>query len=217
VQNQLQPAFEHEQAALAIDEAQLALHPDNARTRYNITFAYGDTGFILRRQGDFDGALNYYRKSLAIRAALVAADPQDTRARQGLSTTYLKIGGILEEKADFQGALDNYKRALALIETLSQADPSNESHRHDLANTQIAIAGLYANMAFKAHLPSTELEDCRQAENWYRRGLPYYLQRKARGQQVADEARAFAEAVQNRERCGRIVARLDPANESAHR
>jgi serine/threonine protein kinase len=217
MQNQLQPAFEHEQAALTIDEAQLALHPDSARTRYNITFAYGDTGFILRRQGDLDGALSYYRKALAIRAALVAADPQDTRARNGLSTTYLKIGGILEEKADTQGALDSYKRALALIEALSQADPTNESHRHDLANTQLWIAGLYANMAFKSHFPSTELEDCREAENWYRRGLPNFLQRKAQGKQRADEDRALAEGVRNREKCGRIVARLDPANESAHR
>jgi len=216
MQNQLQLAFENEQASLAIDEAQLALHPDNARTRYNITFAYGDTGFILRRQGDLDGALNYYRKALAIRASLVAADPQDTRARNGLSTTYLKIGGVLADKADSQGALDSYKRALALMETLSQADPSNEAHRHDLANTQIFIAGLYANMAFKSHLPSVEIEDCREAENWYRRGLPNFLQRKAQGKQGADEERALAAAVQNREKCGRIIARSNQATESTH-
>jgi serine/threonine protein kinase len=209
VQNQLKSALENEQAALAIDEAQLALHPDNARKRFNITFAYGDTGFILRRQGDLDGALSYYAKALAIRAALVAADPQDTRARNGLSTTYYKIAGILEEKTDFQGALDNYKRSLALIETLSQADPTNESHRADLADTQIAIAGLYANMAFKSHLPSTELEDCREAENWFRRGLPFYLQGKAQGKQGADEDRALAEGVQKREKCAQTIARLD--------
>ena len=208
VQNQLQPAFEHEQAALAIDEAQLALHPDNVRTRYNITFAYGDTGLILRRQGDLDGALSYYRKALAIRAALVAADPQDTRARNGLSTTYYKIGAIFEEKGDMQGALDNYKKTLALMETLSQADPANESHRFEVAETQVAIADLYTNFAFKSHLPSTELEDCRGAENWYRRGLPLYLQRKAQGKQVADEVRDLAEAVQNREKCSRIIARM---------
>jgi serine/threonine protein kinase len=217
VQNQLQLAFEHERAALAIDEAQLALHPDNARTRYNITLAYGDTGFILRRQGDLDGALSYYRKALAIRVALVAADPRDTRARNGLSTTYLKIGGILADKADTKGALDSYKRALALMETISQADPSNEAHRHPLANTQIAIAGLYANMAFKSHLPSVELEDCREAENWYRRGAPNFQQRKAQGKQVADEARAFAVAVANREKCARTIARLDHVPESPHR
>ncbi len=216
VQNQLQLAFEHEQAALAIDEAQLALHPDNARTRYNITFAYGDTGFILRRQGDLDGALSYYRKALAIRAALVAADPQDTRARNGLSTTYYKIAGILEEKADTKGAVDYFKKALALMETLSQADPANESHRFEAAETQTAIAGLYANMAFKSHLPSTELEDCREAENWYRKALPVLLQRKTQGKDVADDARAFAAAVQNREKCGRIIARLDHVPESTN-
>jgi non-specific serine/threonine protein kinase/serine/threonine-protein kinase len=209
VQNQLPVALEHEQAALAIDEAQLALHPDNARTRYNITFAYGDTGFILWRQRDLDGALSYYRKALAIRAALVAADPQDTRARNGLATTYYQIGGILEEKADLQGALDSYKRALALIETLSQADPTNESHRVKLADTQVAIADLYANMAFKSHLPSTELEDCREAANWFRRGLPFYLQRKAQGKQGYDEDRALVEGVQNREKCAQTIARLD--------
>jgi len=214
VQNQLQSAFEHEQAALAIDEAQLALHPDNVRTRFNVTFAYSDTAFILRRQGDLAEALSYYRKALAIRAALVAADPQDTRARKGLSTTYYKIAGILEEKGDTQGALDNDKRALTLMETLSQSDPTNESHRIEVAETQFAVAGLYANMAFKSHLPSTELENCREAENLYRRGLPVLLQRKAQGRELPDEASAVAEGVQNREKCGRVIARLDHVTES---
>ena len=216
VQNQLKSAFEHEQTALAIDEALLALHPDNARTRYNITLAYGDTGFILRRQGDLDGALSYYRKALAIRAALVAADPQDTRARNGLSTTYYKIAAIFEEKGDAQRALENYNRSLTLTETLSQADPANESHRFEVAETQLAIADVYARAAFKSQLPSTELEDCREAENWYRRGMPLYLQRKAQGTQIADESRAFTEAVQYRNKCGRIIARLDHAAESTH-
>jgi non-specific serine/threonine protein kinase/serine/threonine-protein kinase len=216
MQNQVQPAFEHEQAALAIDEAQLALHPDNARTRYNITPAYGDMGFILNREGDFDGAAGSYRKALAIRAALVAADPQDTRARRGLSTTYFKLGTVLEGKGNIQGALDSYKRALALIEALSQTDPTNESHRQDLANTQLSIADLYANMAFKSHLPTTELEDCREAENWYRSGLPVFLRRKAQGKQGADEDRSLAEWVQNKEKCGRIIARLDHVAESTH-
>jgi len=214
VQNQLQPAFEHEQAALAIDEAQLALHPDNARTRYNITFAYGDMGFILGRQGDFDGSVSYYRKALAIRAALVAADPQDTRARQGLSTTYLKLGGVLERKADTKGALDSYKKALALIENLSQADPTNESRRFAVANTQVAIAGLYANMSFKSHVSTLELQYCREAENWYRRGLPLFLQRKVQGKQVGDEVHALAENLQRREKCGRTIARLEHATDS---
>jgi len=133
-----------------------------------------------------------------------------------LSTTYYKIAGILEQKADTQGALDSYKRGLALMESLSQADPTNETHRFEVAETQVAIAGLYANMAFKSHLPSAELEDCREAENWYRRGLPLLLQKKAQGKEVADEARAFADAAQNREKCGRIITRLDHVTQSTH-
>jgi eukaryotic-like serine/threonine-protein kinase len=217
LQNQLPLALEHEQTALAIDEAQLALHPDNARARYNITFAYGDTGFILGRQGDFDGALNYYRKALAIRAALWAADPQDSKARSGLSTTYFKIGGILEGKADFKGALECYKRALALIETLSQADPANDSFRFSVANTQSSIAGWYASMAFKSRIPATELAYCRDAEDWYQRALPVFLQRKAQRRQVGDEADALARNYQNLEECDRIIARLNHTTESSPR
>jgi eukaryotic-like serine/threonine-protein kinase len=216
VQTQWQPAFEHEQAALAIDEAQLALHPDNARTRYNVTFAYSDMGFILDRRGDFDGAAGYYRKALAIRAALAAADPHDTRARKGLSTTYLKLGEVLEGKGDIQGALDSYKRALALIETLSQADPTNESLQFNLASTQLSIADLYAGMSFKSHVPARELGYCREAETWYHRSLPVFLQRKTQGRLVGVDDSNLAEGVQNTEKCGRIIARLDHGAESRH-
>ncbi|MGC2466338.1 MAG: protein kinase [Candidatus Acidiferrum sp.] len=214
VQNQFPPALEHEQAALEIDEAQLALHPDDARVRYNITLAYSDTGFILGRQGDFDGAVDYYRKALDIRAALVAADPQDKRAQGGLANTYNYIGENLERKMDFSGALTSYQRALAMRESLLRADPANEPLRFSVANTQSSIAGLYAGMAFKSHTPAKELQYCRESENWYRRALPAWLQRKAQGKLFGDEVDALVRINQNREKCSRTIAHLNNATES---
>jgi eukaryotic-like serine/threonine-protein kinase len=214
VQNQLEQALEHEQAALAIDEAQLALHPDNARVRYNITLAYSDTGFILGRQGDFDGAINYYRKALVIRAALVAADPQDKRAQGGLANTYNYIGENLERKMDFSGALDSYQKALAMRESLLRADPANEPLRFSIANTQSAIAGLYATLGLKSLIHATEIQYCRESEDWYRRALPAWLQRKAQGKLFGDEVDALPKIYQKLDECRLAIARLDHAAES---
>jgi len=214
VQNQLEQALEHEQAALAIDEAQLALHPDNARVRYNITLAYSDTGFVLGRQGDFDGAINYYRKALVIRAALVAADPQDKRAQGGLANTYNYIGENLERKMDFSGALDSYQKALAMRESLLRADLANEPLRFSVANTQSAIAGVYATLGLKSDIHANEIQYCRESEDWYRRALPAWLQRKAQGKLFGDEVDALPKIYQKLDECRLAIARLDHAAES---
>lgn len=74
--HRLDEAFEHYREALAIDEVQLNAHPDNIKLRFFITYTYNDTGLILKKRGDLDGALAYYGKSLDIRSAMVAAEPK---------------------------------------------------------------------------------------------------------------------------------------------
>lgn len=71
-------------------------------------------------------------------------------------------------------------------------------------------------MSFKSQVPILELRYCREAETWYHRSLPWFLQRKAQDTQVGDEARALGEGVQNKEKSGRIIARLDHVAESTH-
>jgi serine/threonine protein kinase/tetratricopeptide (TPR) repeat protein len=217
VQNQLPAALEHERAALEIDEAQLTLHPDSVKTRYNITFTYSDTGFILGKQGDFDGAIKYYRKALDIREALAAADPQDTRARAGVARTYNYIGWNLQKKGNYPGALRSYKTAFSIREALSQKDPANEPLRFEVAMTQANIGGLFAAMAFRAPASrSEELQYCRETENWNRKALPVWLQRKAQNK-LGAESEILAQLTQNLQKCESVISRLSGPAEALPR
>jgi serine/threonine protein kinase len=206
---QLPAALDHYRAALAIDEAQLQLHPESVRARYNITFTYSDTGFILSKQGHFEAALKYYGQALDIRAALVAADPQDTRAREGLSKTYTYIGAILQQKGDTAASLDSYRQALAIREALVQKQPANEAFRLSVAESQSSIGDLFAEMAFKAQAHrDRELALCRRAHLWLLKAMPVYLQRKAQGK-LGLEAADLTESAQNLAQCDRIIAQRD--------
>jgi tetratricopeptide (TPR) repeat protein len=207
--DQLPAALDHYRAALAIDEAQLQLHPESVRARYNITFTYSDTGFILSKQGHFEAALKYYGQALDIRAALVAADPQDTRAREGLSKTYTYIGAILQQKGDTAASLDSYKQALAIREALVQKQPANEAFRFSVAESQSNLGDLYAEMAFKAQAHrDRELALCRSSHQWLVKSVPVYMQRKAEGK-LGRDAEDLTESAQNLAQCDRIIAQRD--------
>jgi serine/threonine protein kinase/tetratricopeptide (TPR) repeat protein len=213
--NQLDEALEHYHQALAIDEAQLAAHPDNLNTRYFITYTYSDTGFILGRRGDFDAALSYYRKALDIRSSMVAADPHDTRARKGLANTYFNVGWYLREKMDFSGAIDSLKKSLAMRESLLQAAPEDQALLFNVAETQSAIAGVYAAIALHSHVRAKEVQYCRESGGWFRKALPFWLQKKAQGKLSESEMDALAKNYKSQEECDRIIARLDHATESS--
>ncbi len=188
----------------------MALHPDSVKTRFNITFTYSDTGYILGLQGDFDAALSHYRKALQIRAALAAADQPDTKARYGLANTHTYIGWNLQQKGDFAGALDSYKKGLALRELLSEKDPANEPLRFNIAQSQANIGDVYAAMALRPKIaPGDELTYCRQSELWNRRAFPMWLQMKAQGKVAPSDLEMLAKINQNLEKCGHITAQLN--------
>ena len=209
VLNHFDEALDHYHQALAIDEAQLAVHPDNLNTRYFITYTYSDTGFILGRRGDFDASNSYYRKSLDIRAAMVAADPHDTRARAGLANNYSAIGWNFEQKEDYRKAVDFYNQALSIRENLSRRDPANPSLKVNLANTQAALGNSYAKMAFKSQSPLKKVQYCREAESWYHKMLPFFLQKKEQGTLGAGDLDGLSKTYQKIDECDRAIARLD--------
>jgi non-specific serine/threonine protein kinase/serine/threonine-protein kinase len=181
-ENHLEEALEHYRQALAIDEAQLAAHPDDLNKRYAITFTYSDTGFILGKRGDLDAALASYHKALDIRAGMAAADPQDKRARLGLGNNYDNIGGLLRRKGDYSGALEALKKSLSLREDLVLADPANERLGLDLAETQSDIGGLYVELATRTHVDlKKQSAYCLQARPLLQNALRLYLQVEAKG------------------------------------
>jgi non-specific serine/threonine protein kinase/serine/threonine-protein kinase len=207
VSHPLDTALDHYRQALAIDEAQVAAHPENLSARYNITFSYSDTGYILKKRGELDAALSYYHKALAIRAAMSAADPRDTRARTGLGNTHDYIGELLMMKGNYLPALDSFKQALSIREALARADPADQQGRFMVAESEGHIGQLYVAMAAAARAaPKKQSIWCRESRTWLGRSLPVYQRRQAEGKLGGDDVEVPASIQQALERCDGLVA-----------
>ena len=61
-------------------------------------------------RGDYDAALDWYRKSLAIEEQL--------GDRAGMATSYHQLGMVAQDRGDYDAALDWYRKSLAINEQL---------------------------------------------------------------------------------------------------
>jgi serine/threonine protein kinase len=207
VSDRLDTALDHYRQALAIDEAQVAAHPDNLSARYNITFSYSDTGYILKKRGELDAALSYYHKALAIRAAMAAADPRDTRARSGLGNTHDYIGELLMMKGNYLPALDSFKQALSIREALARSDPADQQGRFLVAESEGHIGQLYVAMAAATRAaPKKQSILCRESRTWLGRSLPVYQRRQAEGKLGGDDVEVPSSIQKALERCDHLIA-----------
>jgi tetratricopeptide (TPR) repeat protein len=92
---------------------------------------YNEIGYTINAQGDYDTALDYYKKDLAINEKVLGTEHPYT------ATSYNNIAGIYESKGDYNTAFDYHKKALAIREkVLGTAHPST-------ATTYNNIAGIY--------------------------------------------------------------------------
>lgn len=211
--DQLRAGFDQYKQALVLDEELLKASPQDGNLRYAITFTYSDMGYILGNLGDIDGAIGYYQKAFAIRSALAAADPQDTRARGGLANTYAYLANLMVRKGLLRDALDDQKQSFELRKALSEQDPSNARKRLVMAKSQADVGEIYSTIAFNSHTSSKErIEHCRQAEFWYRSGLPEL--EKHKGEFVRNEA-GYVESTQKA--LDRCIAITSPTSSALHR
>jgi tetratricopeptide (TPR) repeat protein len=65
---------------------------------------------VAHDQGDYDQALDWYRKSLAIDAEL--------GDRTGIASSYHQLGMVAHDQGDYDQALDWYRQALRIFEEL---------------------------------------------------------------------------------------------------
>jgi non-specific serine/threonine protein kinase/serine/threonine-protein kinase len=112
VEDQLEEAERRYREALALEEALLARHPEDASIRYDMTFTQSDLGLIARKRGDLATALELYGRAREIRAAAVAADPKNVRALIGLASTHSNLGGVLYNSLRYDEALSHHREGL---------------------------------------------------------------------------------------------------------
>jgi tetratricopeptide (TPR) repeat protein/predicted nucleic acid-binding protein len=119
----------------------LAVVPE--RSRHAAAFTHG-LGVIAQARGDYDQALDWYRKSLTIN--------EDLGNRAGIATTYHQLGIVAYLLDDYDQALDWYRQALTIKE--------------DLGN-HAGMATTYGQLGMLAQARGEH----DQALDWYRKSL----------------------------------------------
>jgi non-specific serine/threonine protein kinase/serine/threonine-protein kinase len=87
--------------------------------------------------GNYQGALESFRKARAIREQALKVSPEDEILRSQLAQEFGEIGGILEITGNLKGALENYKNGLDVL----------AASRHPNIKTRIRSEGLYDRYA----------------------------------------------------------------------
>jgi tetratricopeptide (TPR) repeat protein len=141
-------------------------------------------GIVAQRQGDYEGALKWYRQALEILEAL--------GDRAGMARSYHQLGGVAEEQGDYEGALNWYRRSLEILEALGdragmagpyhqlgtvaqrQGDYEGALKWYRQALEILEALGDRAGMAGSYHQLGTVAQDQGDYEGaleWYRRSL----------------------------------------------
>ncbi len=113
-EGQLEEGEARYQAALALDEQQIALHPDNARYRYDLTFSLTDLAFIAGKRGDDARAESLWKRALAIRQAALAADPANTRTTNGVANLHMYLGEMYRKQKLHDLGISQFRESLRL-------------------------------------------------------------------------------------------------------
>jgi non-specific serine/threonine protein kinase/serine/threonine-protein kinase len=135
-------------AALALDEALVARHPDNATYRYDMTFSLSDLAFAARKRGDPAAATALWTRALEIRQAALDADPKNVRAMQGVASLHGYLGTAAWDLKQYEENVAHRRESLRLVDALIAirgAAPAEVSRRCwarlSLAASLIDVAG----------------------------------------------------------------------------
>jgi tetratricopeptide (TPR) repeat protein len=118
--------------ALALDEALVARHPDNATYRYDMTFSLSDLAFAARKRGDPAAARALWTRALEIRQAALDADSKNVRAMQGVASLHGYLGAAAWDLKQYEQNVAHRRQSLRLVEALIAirgATPDDVSRR----------------------------------------------------------------------------------------
>ena len=104
--------------ALALDEALIARHPDNATYRYDMTFSLSDLAFAARKRGDSATAQAMWSRALAIREAALQADPKNVRAMQGVANLHAYLSACAGDLKQLDEAVRHRREALRMMDAI---------------------------------------------------------------------------------------------------
>jgi non-specific serine/threonine protein kinase/serine/threonine-protein kinase len=120
--NRLQDCRRQYEAARDIDEHRLARRSGDVHVALDLSYDYGDLGWLAGKTGDYAAALALYRRTLELRLAAAQADPHDHRAAMAVAGAMNKIGIALRRLGQLPASLDMLERAAKGYEAILGED-----------------------------------------------------------------------------------------------
>jgi serine/threonine protein kinase/tetratricopeptide (TPR) repeat protein len=130
--------------ALSIDEELIRTHANNPEFPDMQAMRFREAGDILRKIGDHEGALSYYRQAIAFFSAATLKDPTDAGRRHLLAGSYDGLGSALLALHRSKEAEGAFRKVLEL--NGSETD-SGRKEEEALYQTADAYSGLAAGEA----------------------------------------------------------------------
>jgi non-specific serine/threonine protein kinase/serine/threonine-protein kinase len=186
-EGQLDEAERRYRAALALDEQNLASHPNDPSARYDLTFALTDLGLIARKRGDLAGARDFYTRALTIRMAALEADPKNVRAVIGVANVHVYLWTVNREQGRLDEGRGHAEEAVRLRQRLNEVRKPAPGDRIALAWVQTYLAEALLDEAGKTPAAGQRASLLREAGAWLARAEPVARQFSA-GQAISDPA-----------------------------
>ncbi len=94
-----------------------------AKTKYRFLFLKSASlryiGIVLKNQGKYEKALDYYFSSIKISEELYSDNHNDIKNKIGMSASYNNIGNVYKEQGSYEKAIDYYQKSLEISEELN--------------------------------------------------------------------------------------------------
>ena len=166
------------QADEAVTTASNALHmlktlseanPTNATFREYVADAYGTSGDILRKKGDYQAALAMYRRDEQTCKQLKSADANNQQSIINLGFSEANIGETLLRQGKVSEGLRSVHEAIAVFQTA----PGSKNLWIDsgLSRSYADVGAGYAALAERAVSRLKKLQYWREARSWYQKGM----------------------------------------------
>lgn len=130
---------------VAMLEAIVAEHPDDAVRRNELLSGYGRMRVPMVNAGDYAAAIAIDHKVLAALEDMVTADPRNTLLQRNLSVSYNNLARDLRANGQPMLALPPHRTALAIAERLWRADTASMEHLQDVAFSEDVYAEALAD------------------------------------------------------------------------
>jgi serine/threonine protein kinase len=146
------------QMAVAAQEEHLSYHPDNTQRVYQLSNSLKSMGWVLKRLGKTNDAINVYREASTLRERLAGESPKNLHYQISHAHSIAKLGTLELYRQHFEQARRHFERArkryLEIIEDWSRN-----------SETRGALGACYYNLAQLDHMEGNQVDYRKHLEN----------------------------------------------------